>query len=159
MHRNIPVHHFHTTRPDLAPVVLGRAGTTVRHAAALWSPYLLSALRIVAGFLFLAHGTQKLFAFPAGPMGPVALWSQFGVAGLLELVGGTLLVLGLFTRLAAFVLAGEMAFAYFSVHAPKGFWPIANGGELAALYCFIFLYLAATGGGPWSADARFRRRV
>jgi putative oxidoreductase len=82
-----------------------------------------------------------------------------GLAGVLELVGGTLLLLGLFTRPVAFVLAGEMAYAYFTAHAPRGFWPIANGGELAALYCFIFLYLAATGAGPWSADRRLRRRV
>jgi putative oxidoreductase len=82
-----------------------------------------------------------------------------GAAGLIELVGGTLLVLGLFTRLAAFVLAGEMAVAYFTAHAPRGFWPIANGGELAALYCFIFLYLSAIGGGPWSVDARLPGRT
>jgi putative oxidoreductase len=120
-----------------------------------WAPRLLSILRIVAAFLFIAHGTQKLFAFPIDePRDPEPLLSMMGVAGVLEVFGGLLLLLGLFTRPVAFVLAGEMAIAYFMVHAPQGFWPILNRGEPAAFYCFLFLYLAAAGGGPWSLDAR-----
>jgi putative oxidoreductase len=113
-------------------------------------------LRIVAGFLFMAHGGQKLLGFPAPPHGePTTLvW----IAGVLELVGGGLLLLGLATRPVAFLLAGQMAVAYFKAHAGRGFWPLVNGGELAMLYCFLFLYLAAAGGGPWSLDPKFRRR-
>jgi putative oxidoreductase len=108
----------------------------------------------VAAFLFMAHGTQKLFAWPvAEPRDPVALVSLMGLAGVLEVFGGLLLLLGLFSRPVAFLLAGEMAVAYFTAHAPREFWPILNGGEPAALYCFLFLYLAATGPGPWSLDA------
>ncbi|HEX2281680.1 MAG TPA: DoxX family protein [Thermomicrobiales bacterium] len=122
---------------------------------ARWAPRLLSLLRIVAAFLFIAHGTQKLFAWPvAEPREPAALLSLMGVAGVLETFGGLLLLLGLFTRPVAFILAGEMAVAYFMAHAPQGFWPILNRGELPALYCFLFLYLAAAGPGPWSLDAR-----
>ena len=123
-----------------------------------WTPRLLSVLRIVTAFLFMAHGTQKWLAFPAPRESPTVLWSLSGVAGLLELVGGFLLLLGLFTRPVAFVMSGLMAFAYFIAHAPIDFWPIVNRGELAALYCFIFLYLAAAGGGPWSADRWLRRK-
>lgn len=128
--------------------------------AAQWAPRLLSVLRIMAGLLFLQHATAKFFAFPHVPMfdGMVVL-SLMGVAGMLELVGGILLILGLFTRPAAFILAGEMAFAYFIAHAPRGFFPILNGGELAVLYCFVFLFLAAAGAGPWSLDARRRSRI
>ncbi len=119
-----------------------------------WTPYLRSVLRIIVGFLFMAHGTQKLFAFPvAEPRDPVALVSLMGLAGVLEAFGGLLILLGLLTRPVAFLLAGEMAVAYFRAHAPQGFWPILNRGELAVLYCFTFLYLAAVGGGPWSLDA------
>lgn len=117
-----------------------------------WSPRLLSVLRIVAAFLFIAHGTQKLFGFPVARSSPLDLWSLIGVAGVLETVGGALLLVGLFTRPVAFVMSGLMAFAYFIAHAPQGFWPIVNRGELAALYAFVFLYLAAAGGGPWSLD-------
>jgi putative oxidoreductase len=124
-----------------------------------WRPRLLSALRIVAAFLFMAHGAQKLFAWPvAEPRDPVPLISIMGLAGVLEVFGGLLLLLGLFTRPVAFVLAGEMAVAYFLRHATQGFWPILNQGELAALYCFLFLYLAAVGPGPWSLDALRNRR-
>ena len=119
-----------------------------------WAPWLLSVLRIVAAFLFIAHGTQKLFGVPvAQPRPPMELMSQMGVAGVLEVFGGTLLLVGLFTRPAAFVLAGEMAFAYFTAHAPRSFWPILSGGEPAVLFCFLYLYLAAAGPGPWSLDA------
>jgi len=121
-----------------------------------WTPRLLSVLRIVAAFLFMAHGTQKWLSFPAPRSSPTELWSLTGVAGVLEFGGGFLLLIGLFTRPVAFVLSGLMAFAYFIAHAPSGFWPLLNRGELAALYCFVFLYLAAAGGGPWSAD-RWRR--
>jgi putative oxidoreductase len=124
-----------------------------------WTGYLRSLLRIVAALLFMAHGTQKLFAWPIDePRDPAPLLSLMGVAGVLETVGGTLLLLGLFTRPVAFLLAGEMAVAYFMSHAPNGFWPILNRGELAVLYCFLFLYLAAAGGGPWSIDAARSRR-
>ena len=123
-----------------------------------WTPRLLSVLRIVVAFLFMAHGTQKWLAFPVPRASPTTLWSLSGVAGMLELFGGFLLLLGLFTRPVAFVLSGLMAFAYFIAHAPHGFWPIVNRGELAVLYCFLFLYLAAAGGGPWSIDRWLRRR-
>lgn len=121
---------------------------------AKWAPYLRSALRIVAAFLFMAHGTQKLFAFPvAQPRSPVDLASLSGAAGVLEVFGGGLVLLGLWTRPVAFVLAGQMAVAYFLRHASQNFWPILNGGELAALYCFLWLYFAAAGPGPLSLDA------
>jgi putative oxidoreductase len=127
--------------------------------AAAWAPRLLSVLRIVAALLFILHGTQKLFAFPVSePKPPVELFSLFGLAGVLELVGGLLLLVGLFTRPVAFVLAGEMAVAYFMVHFPRSFWPILNNGEHTVLFCFLFLYLAAAGGGEWALDrARVRR--
>lgn len=124
-----------------------------------WTGYLLSLLRIVAAFLFMAHGTQKLFAWPIdAPRDPAQLLSLMGLAGVLETFGGALLLLGWFTRPVAFLLAGEMAVAYFMSHAPQGFWPILNRGELSALYCFLFLYLAAAGGGAWSIDAARSRR-
>ncbi len=116
------------------------------------TPRLLSVLRIVAAFMFMTHGMQKWLSFPVPSTHPTVLWSLSGAAGVLELLGGFLLLLGLYTRPVAFVLSGLMAFAYFIAHAPVAFWPIINHGELAALYCFVFLYLAAAGGGPWSAD-------
>jgi putative oxidoreductase len=123
-----------------------------------WTPRLLSVLRIIVGFLFIAHGSQKLFGFPPGQRaGTPALLSLAGVAGILEFFGGLLILVGLFTRPVAFILSGQMAVAYFMVHAPRGFWPIVNGGELAVLYCFTFLYLAAAGGGPWSLDRQLRK--
>ncbi len=129
-------------------------------ASTLWSSRFLSLLRIVAAFLFAAHGSQKLFAFPvASPRASVDLVSLSGLAGVLEAAGGLLLLLGLFTRPVAFVLAGEMAVAYFLRHAPEGFWPILNRGELAALYCFLWLYFAAVGAGPWSLDALWGGRA
>ena len=117
-----------------------------------WQPQLLSVLRIMSGLLFLQHGTTKHLGFPVSGMNEIATFSMGGVAGLIELVGGVLLVLGLFTRPVAFVCSGLMAAAYFIAHAPQGFYPLLNGGELAALYCFTFLYLAAAGGGAWSLD-------
>lgn len=123
-----------------------------------WTPRLLSVLRIVAAFFFMMHGLQKWFGFPIPFSSPITLWSLVGVAGLMEIVGGGLLILGLFTRPVAFLLSGEMAFAYFIAHAPAGFWPLQNRGELAALYCFLFLYIAAAGGGSWSLDRWLRRR-
>ena len=128
-----------------------------------WAPQLLSVLRIVAAFLFMQTGTAKLFAFPAAVMpngGTVALLSLLGLAGVLETFGGALVLLGLFTRPLAFVLAGEMAVAYFYGHARRGFWPVLNQGSLAALFCFVWLYLSAAGAGRWSLDAwRARRRA
>jgi putative oxidoreductase len=121
-----------------------------------WAPQLLSTLRIVAAFLFVQFGTGKVLAFPASIMpggGTAPLASLAGVAGLLEVVGGLLLLVGLFTRPVAFVLAGEMAFAYFMGHAPQGFWPVLNQGHPAILFCFVWLYLSAAGPGPWSLDA------
>jgi putative oxidoreductase len=123
-----------------------------------WAPRLLSVLRIVTAFLFVAHGAQKLLGFPAPMTSPPALFSLIGLAGALELVGGLLLLGGLFTRPVAFILCGEMAFAYFMAHAGQGFWPLLNRGELATLYCFVFLYLAAAGAGPWSLDHALRSR-
>ena len=122
-----------------------------------WTPRLLSVLRIVTAFLFMAHGTMKWFAFPAPFPFPITLWSLPGIAGVMEIVGGALLLLGLFSRPVDFLLSGEMAFAYFIAHAPKNFWPILNEGESAVLFCFVFLYIAAAGGGSWSLD-RLRGR-
>ena len=116
-----------------------------------FSPYLYALLRIVAGFLFSLHGVQKLFGALGGQS--VELMSQRGLAGLIELVGGVLIALGLFTSPVAFIASGEMAVAYFQAHAPRSFWPIQNGGELAALYCFLFLYFAAVGSGKLSIDS------
>lgn len=125
----------------------------------LWSRRLLSVLRIVTAFLFMAHGAQKLFGFLAPPDAVVPpLFSFMGLAGVLELFGGLAVLAGLFTRLAAFILSGQMAVAYFMVHAPNGFWPLQNRGELAVLYAFVFLYFAAAGGGQWSLDRLLRHK-
>lgn len=121
-----------------------------------WAPYLLSTLRIMAAFLFMQFGTAKLLAFPGALMpggGTAPLGSLPGVAGVLEAVGGLLLLLGLFTRPVAFLLSGEMAVAYFIGHAPHGFWPVLNQGHPAVLFCFVWLYFSAAGPGPWSLDA------
>lgn len=118
------------------------------------APRLLSVMRIMSGLLFMQHGTAKLLGIPKMEMfAKLQPFSMSWTAGVLELIGGALLVIGLFTRPVAFVLSGLMAFAYFIAHAPRGFYPILNTGELAALYCFVFLYLAAAGGGAWSVDA------
>lgn len=120
-----------------------------------WAPYLQSLLRIVAAFIFISAGTMKLFGFPAFPgLSPVPVISELGLASILETFGGALLLLGFFTRPIAFLLAGEMAVAYFQVHFPQGFWPIINNGQPAVLYCFIWLYFSAAGAGPWSLDAK-----
>ncbi|MGG5809782.1 DoxX family protein [Falsiroseomonas sp. CW058] len=128
--------------------------------ATTWAPRLLSVLRIVAALIFLLHGSQKLLGFP--PLAPNAVPPAFlslsWVAGALELVLGGLMLVGLFTRPAAFVASGEMAFAYFIGHAPRNIFPTLNGGDAAILYCFVFLYIAAAGAGPWSVDAMTRRR-
>ena len=118
------------------------------------APHLLSVLRIMAALLLLQHGMQKLLGFPPMPAGRSApeFLTLIWFAGLLELVGGLLLAVGLFSRTTAFILSGELAFAYWIGHAPRGFLPIVNAGELAAFYCFVFLYLAAAGPGPWSVD-------
>ena len=124
----------------------------------LWTPRLLSILRIVVAFLFIQHGTQKLFGFPSTAESPSPELAQLWlVAGVLETFGGLAIFLGLFTRPVALVLSGEMAVAYFLVHAPESLWPIISGGDLAAFYCFMFLYLAAAGGGAWSLDTLWRR--
>jgi putative oxidoreductase len=117
-----------------------------------YSSHLYALLRIVAGFLFLQHGLQKLFGYP-GTQPPVDVMTQAGLAGIIELIGGALISIGLFTSPVAFIASGEMAVAYFQMHAPRGFWPMMNGGELAALYCFLFLYFAAVGSGKWSVDS------
>ena len=125
----------------------------------LWSPRVLSVLRIVIGLLFMEHGLMKLFHFPAPqPGAPDPLPTMLMVAGWLEVVGGALVAVGLFTRPAAFLLSGEMAVAYFMAHAPKGFYPAVNMGEAAVIYCFVFFYFVFAGPGPWSVDALARRR-
>jgi putative oxidoreductase len=119
-----------------------------------WSPRLLSVLRIVTAVLFLQHGTAKFFGFPhVDAFDNMQFALLLGAAGVLEIVGGLLILIGLFTRPVAFILSGFMAVAYFMAHAPQGIYPLLNQGELAVLYCFVFLYLSAAGGGAWSADA------
>src|SRR5215470_12308731 len=124
---------------------------TLRRA---WEPRILSILRIIVGLLYTEHGLAKILDFPHQPThAPYALFTlNPGLQGLLELLGGLLLALGLFTRTVAFILAGNMAVAYFMVHAPRGFFPLLNGGELAIVYCFVFLYFWVAGGGEWSFD-------
>lgn len=139
------------------------SGTTI---AAKWkatAPYQLALLRIAAAVMFILAGTMKLFAYPMGipPDGSTAeFMTQVWIGGFLEVFGGGLFLLGLFTRPVAFILAGEMAVAYFQFHAPEAFWPTMNGGVSAVLYCFVFLYFSAAGAGAWSLDAmRESRRV
>ena len=122
-----------------------------------YSDQLLSILRIMSGLLFLQHGATKYLNFPVSMMNNASPMTMGGAAGIIELVGGILIVLGLFTRPVAFILSGTMAVAYFYAHFPQGFFPLLNKGELAALYCFVFLFIAAAGGGAWSAD-RYRGR-
>ena len=122
-----------------------------------WSPVMLAVLRIVTALIFMEHGTQKLLGFPAGSNPQPPLFSLYGFAGILELVGGILILLGLFTRPVAFILSGQMAFAYFLGHAPRGFFPVNNGGDASILYCFVFLYLVFSGPGALSLDRAMRR--
>ena len=123
-----------------------------------WVPHFLSLLRFMTGLLFLQHGTTKLLSVPPSEMsGGGISFTLGGVSGLFELIGGALLVVGLFTRPVAFILSGMMAVAYFMVHAPQNFFPILNGGELAVLYCFVFLFLFVAGGGSWSLDRLIRK--
>ena len=129
----------------------------IQDTATRLAPYMLSILRIVAALLFLEHGTSRLFGWPS-PIPTPALLSMYWFAGAIELAGGILLLLGLFTRCAAFVMSGEMAFAYFISHAPSGFFPILNRGDAAILYCFVFLYIAFAGGGPWGIDSLIRAK-
>jgi putative oxidoreductase len=124
-----------------------------------FGPRALSLLRIVAALLFLQHGTSKVFQFPPFPMGDVPVGSLFWIAGVIEIIGGLLLLAGLFSRPVAFLLSGEMAIAYWMIHAPDSTFPLLNKGEGAILFCFIFLLIAAAGPGPWSLDASRRRAV
>jgi len=117
-----------------------------------YRPYIYALLRMAAGLLFFLHGLPKLFGGFGRPA-PVELMSQMGLAGMIEVIGGTMIALGLFTSPVAFLASGQMAVAYFQAHAPRGLWPIMNGGELAALFCFVFLYFAAAGSGKWSIDS------
>lgn len=117
-----------------------------------FTPQALGALRIVSALIFMEHGTQKLFGFPAGEMGQPELLSLMGVGGMIEFVGGVLLLIGLFTRPAAFIMSGQMAVAYWMFHAPASLFPIQNGGDAAILYCFVFLLFVVTGPGAWSLD-------
>ena len=117
-----------------------------------WAPRMLSVLRIVAALIFMVHGTHKILGIPPIDQAP-PLTSLGGIAGILELFGGALLIVGLFTRPVAFILSGLMAAAYFIAHAPRSFFPVENGGDAAILYCFVFLYLVFAGPGPWSVDA------
>ncbi|EJL29342.1 putative membrane protein [Caulobacter sp. AP07] len=125
----------------------------------VWAPRVLSLLRIVAALLFMEHGLMKIFHFPGPqPGAPDPLPTMLVVAAWLEIVGGGLIALGLFTRPVAFILSGQMAVAYFLAHAPQGFYPAMNMGEPAVLYCFLFLYLVFAGPGEWSVDAQLRKR-
>lgn len=129
-------------------------------ALEIWTPRVLSLLRIAVALFFLEHGTQKLFGLPPrasgmGPMFPSLIW----FAGAIEFAGGILVLLGLFTRCAAFIMSGEMAIGYFMSHAPRAFFPVLNGGDAAGLYCFVFFYLAFAGPGPWSLDALRNRAI
>jgi putative oxidoreductase len=121
------------------------------------TPRMLSVMRIVTGLLFLEHGTAKLLGFPLSPNPGPAAFSLLGVQGILELVGGFLILIGFLTRPVAFILAGDMAVAYFMAHAPRGFFPTLNGGQLAILFCFVFLFLVFGGAGTWSVDEQLAR--
>ncbi len=124
----------------------------LRELETVWAPRVLSVVRVVSALIFMEHGTQKLLNFPPLAKPLPALFSLSWTAGVLELIGGALLVLGLFTRPVAFILSGQMAFAYWLSHGSRGFFPVLNGGDAAILYCFLFLYLAFAGGGAWSLD-------
>ena len=130
----------------------------IQNLETVWAPRVLSILRIVAALIFFEHGTQKLLGFPPSPRPSPEMLSLSWFAGVIEIVGSPFLVFGLFTRPVAFILSGEMAFAYWLSHAPRSFFPILNAGDSAILYCFVFLYLAFAGGGAWSVDQALRRR-
>jgi putative oxidoreductase len=127
---------------------------SIAQTAAAWAPRAHGLMRIITGLLFLQHGTTKYLNIPPSQMYGISPASMPGFAGILELIGGVLIIIGLFTRPVAFVLSGLMAVAYWYAHAPQGFYPLLNGGELAALYCFVFLFLACAGGGAWSVDSK-----
>ena len=127
--------------------------------ATVWAPRVLAIVRIVAALLFIEHGTQKLFGFPAPPaFGMPAVFSLLWFAAVIEAIGGLMLLVGLLTRPVAFLLAGEMAVAYFMAHAPRSFFPALNGGDAAILFCFVFFYISFAGGGAWQAETVLRRR-
>src|SRR5581483_4802886 len=134
---------------------MGDCAMNIQDTATRLAPFVLSILRIVAALIFIEHGTSKLFSWPQAVPTP-ALFSMYWFAGWIEIIGGILVLIGLFTRCTAFILSGEMAFAYFISHAPNSFFPILNRGDAAILYCFVFLYIAFAGGGPWSVDALLR---
>ena len=145
--------------PSTGKTMTSKFGATAKWQS--WTPYLLSALRIITAFCFMQHGMMKLFAFPKG-MGPenstAVMWTQIWFAGVFEAFGDGLMLLGLFTRPVAFLLSGEMAVTYFQFHASRGFWPAMNGGEVAVLFCFIWLFISAAGGGPLSVDAMLKKK-
>jgi len=152
--------HVLETPADLRRELLGRRmkAMSLPPTDTRYAPYAFGALRVVAGLLFLAHGLVKLFGFPPGAApGQQELLSLFGIGAVIELVTGTLIVLGLFTRAAAFLASGEMAVAYWLVHAPNSFYPAVNGGDAAILFCFVFLYVAAAGAGALSLDGLLRK--
>jgi putative oxidoreductase len=131
---------------------------TISATIAAWAPRALSVLRIITGLMIIEHGMGKLLGWPALPAyAGIKLFSLLGLAGAIELVGGALLILGLFTQPATFILSGEMAAAYFMVHEPRSFFPLINGGSLAIIYCFACLYLSTAGAGPWSVDATMKK--
>jgi putative oxidoreductase len=144
-------------------IIHGEEMNTMRGITETSAPYLYALMRIIVGALFACHGAQKLFGAFGGvgeaPGTTVALFSLMGLAGLIEFAGGLLIAIGGLTRLAAFIASGQMAAAYFMAHAPRGFWPLQNDGELSVVYCFIFLYMAAQGGGAWSLDQLRRRSM
>ncbi len=130
----------------------------VEQLETVWAPRVLSIVRIVVALIFIEHGTAKLLGFPTPPNPGPAMFSLLWVQGAIEIVGGALLALGVFTRLIAFILCGDMAIAYFMSHAPRGFYPLLNGGDAAILYCFIFLVFVVLGGGAWSLDRAMSKR-
>ena len=132
----------------------------IDQARAVWAPRVLSLLRIMAGLLFIEHGLAKYFQFPhVAAFDNIQFASMPGIGGIVELVCGALITVGLFTPIAALLASGEMAIAYFTAHAPRGFFPLLNGGSLAVLYCWVFFYLVFAGGGPWSLDALVRKKA
>jgi putative oxidoreductase len=144
-------------REAFVDVAINSRITSMTMNLTYWTPRMLSVLRIVTGLLFLEHGTEKLLGFPVSPNPGRVLFSLLGIQGILELAGGFVILIGFLTRPVAFLLAGDMAVAYFMAHAPKGFFPTLNGGQLAILFCFVFLYLVFAGAGPWSVDEQLAR--